>query len=102
MKSPEFVDQILDLTKLGWGKRRIAKGLGTTEKTVKRYLKQGKWVPYKRKNSKRKLQGLESWRKPFSNMEGMPLSSTRSFAGSIISQSTPVRCKELSNLLGKS
>ncbi len=56
MKSPEFVDQILDLAKLGWGKRRIAQELGTTEKTVKRYLKQGGWIPYKRK-----LQGLESW-----------------------------------------
>lgn len=61
MKSPEFVDQILGLAKLGWGKRRIAKELGTTVKTVKRYLKQGEWVPYKRKNSKRKLQGLERW-----------------------------------------
>lgn len=61
MKSPEFVDQILDLEKLGWGKRRIAKKLGTTKKTVKRYLKQGEWIPYKRKKSNRKLHGLENW-----------------------------------------
>lgn len=33
MKSPEFVDQIFNLAKLGWGKARIAKKLGTTKKT---------------------------------------------------------------------
>lgn len=61
MKSPEFVDQIFNLAKLGWGKARIAKKLGTTKKTVKRYLKQGEWVPYSRTNPNRKLAGLERW-----------------------------------------
>lgn len=61
MKSPEFVDQIFNLTKLGWGKARITRKFGTTKKTVKRYLKQGEWVPYSRTNSNRKLAGLEKW-----------------------------------------
>ncbi|KKK67610.1 hypothetical protein LCGC14_2952350 [marine sediment metagenome] len=45
MKTPEFVEQILELAAQGWGKKRIAKELGTTVKTVKRYLQQKEWIP---------------------------------------------------------
>ena len=61
MKTPEFVEQILELAAQGWGKKRIAKELGTTVKTVKRYLQQKEWIPYKREICNRKLQGLEGW-----------------------------------------
>jgi transposase len=60
MQSPEIVDKILYLASVGWGKRRIAKELGTTPKTVRRYLKLKGWQPYQRPSNK-KLKELEEW-----------------------------------------
>lgn len=62
MKTPEFVDQILDLAAHGWGKKRIAKELGVSCRTVKKYLKQGRWIPYSKQIAGR-LEGLEDWLK---------------------------------------
>lgn len=60
MKSPEFVEQILTLSKLGWGKKRIAKELGTTVRTVRRYLALKQWVPYQRTPASR-LSDVQEW-----------------------------------------
>lgn len=60
MKTPEFVDKILSFAAMGWKKKTIAKELGITTKTVKKYLKQGGWVPYTRKVC-RSLVELDDW-----------------------------------------
>lgn len=61
MHSPEIVDQILSLSALGWGKKKIARELEISRNTVKRYLKQKSWIPYKRPSRPNKLKGLSSW-----------------------------------------
>lgn len=61
MLMPELVDKILNLESIGWGKKRIAKELGVSKGTVKRYLSQKKWLPYKPPKRKKKLEGLEEW-----------------------------------------
>ena len=61
MQTPEMVEKILNLSALGWGKKRIAKELGTTRKTVTRYLRQKGWLPYQRPRRQKKLEGLEKW-----------------------------------------
>jgi transposase len=60
MQPPEIVDQILALHEHGLGQRRIAKELGINRKTVKRYLRQKTWVPYKRSNNKN-LEKIHGW-----------------------------------------
>lgn len=61
MYPPEVVDQILILNANGWGKKKIARELNMSRNTVKRYLQQKGWAPYKRPNRANKLQGLEKW-----------------------------------------
>lgn len=61
MYPPEVVDQILNLSAKGWGKKKIARELGISKTTVKRYLKQKGWSPYKSPNRPNKLQGLSGW-----------------------------------------
>ena len=61
MQSPEIVDQILAMYAFGYGKKKIAKELGISSNTVKRYIHQNGWLPYKNKESKKKLSGMESW-----------------------------------------
>lgn len=61
MKSPEVVDKILYLASMGWGKKRIAKELGTTPKTVRRYLRLKGWKPYQRVKSNNELKELDGW-----------------------------------------
>jgi len=61
MQPPEIVDKILYLASIGWGKKRIAKELGTTPKTVRRYLRQKGWMPYQRTNRPKKLKDLSHW-----------------------------------------
>jgi transposase len=43
MQTPEDVQAMLKLASLGWGAKRIAKELGCSRNTVKRYLRQGGW-----------------------------------------------------------
>ena len=45
MQAPEDVEAMLKLA-LGWGAKRIAKELGCSRNTVRRYLRQGGWQPY--------------------------------------------------------
>lgn len=61
MLVPEIVDQILYLYAKGWGKKRIAKELGISSKTVKRYIFQNGWKPYKKPVRTKKLMGLNKW-----------------------------------------
>ena len=52
---------MLRLKSLGWGVRRIAKELGCSHMTVRRYLAEGGWVPYHGGGRRRVLAGLEEW-----------------------------------------
>jgi transposase len=52
---------MLELHRLGWGAKRIARELGTCPKTVRRYLRQDGWVGYTNANRPAALAGLESW-----------------------------------------
>jgi transposase len=60
MQTPEEVDKILVLHSIGWGTKRIARELGISKNTVKRYLKLGKWQQAKGRE-KTKLDGLQVW-----------------------------------------
>jgi transposase len=47
MQTPEDVQAMLKLASLGWGAKRIASELGCSRNTVRRYLRQGGWEPYR-------------------------------------------------------
>ena len=56
------VDKILFLHSCHWGSKRIAKELGISRRSVKKYIRLGKWAPpVARKTNK--LAGLEDWLK---------------------------------------
>jgi len=61
MESPDIIEKILYLSSEGWGKRRIAKELGISPNTVKRYRRQGKWLPYSIQKRIKRLDALEVW-----------------------------------------
>jgi len=61
MQTPEAVTAMGRLWTLGWGIKRIARELGCSKNTVRHYLRQGGWQPYRRPGRPNKLQGLESW-----------------------------------------
>ena len=48
MREPEEVAAMVRLHELGWGAKRIARELQVSKNTVKRYLSQGGWAPYRR------------------------------------------------------
>lgn len=52
---------MLALQTKGWGARRIARELGVSRNTVKRYLAAGGWVAYRRPERGSRLAGLEAW-----------------------------------------
>ena len=43
MRTPDEVTSILELQRKGWGAKRIARALGISKNTVKRYLRAGGW-----------------------------------------------------------
>jgi len=47
MRTPEDVAVMLRLQEQGWGAKRIAQELGISRNTVRRYLRQGGYAPYK-------------------------------------------------------
>ncbi|MBL0428873.1 IS21 family transposase [Ramlibacter alkalitolerans] len=47
MQTPEDVQGMLKLASLGWGAKRIAAELGCSRNTVRHYLRQGGWQPYR-------------------------------------------------------
>lgn len=62
MESPEDVSAMLRLHQAGWGRRRIAKELGCSHETVRRYLRQGGWARYSGSSGRGgALDGLEDW-----------------------------------------
>jgi transposase len=61
MQTPDEVAAMLRLKALGWGIRRIAKELGCSHMTVRRYVSEGGWVPYRGNGRTRALAGLEDW-----------------------------------------
>jgi transposase len=61
MQTPEEVAAMLRLKALGWGIRRIAKELGCSHMTVRRYVLEGGWVPYRGGRRPRALAGFEDW-----------------------------------------
>jgi transposase len=61
MQTPEEVAAILRLKALGWGVKRIARELGCSHKTVRHYVAQGSWLPYRGGGRRRALAGLEDW-----------------------------------------
>ena len=61
METPQEVEQMLRLQASGMGVKAIAGELGCSKNTVRRYLRCGGWVAYKRPERKRALRGLESW-----------------------------------------
>ncbi|MCX8085774.1 MAG: helix-turn-helix domain-containing protein [Rhodocyclaceae bacterium] len=63
MLEPEEVDRILALSKEGWGSKRIARELGISRNTVRRYVEAGQWIPYRKGERTSKLAGLEEWLK---------------------------------------
>lgn len=61
MQTPDEVAAMLRLKALGWGVKRIARELGCSHMTVRRYLAAGGWVAYRGRGRPRTLAGLEDW-----------------------------------------
>jgi len=61
MQSPEYVAAMLRLHECGWGAKRIARELGVSKNTVKRYLREGGWRAYSAPQRPKALDGLEDW-----------------------------------------
>ena len=61
MVEPEAVAALLRLRVLGWGSRRIARELGISRGTVKRYIEAGCWQPLERPRRGKRLDGLDDW-----------------------------------------
>src|SRR5690606_2060930 len=61
MLEPEAVAAMLRLKELGWGSKRIARELGVSRGTVRRYLEAGGRQPFRKPERKRLLDGLEDW-----------------------------------------
>ncbi len=61
MQTPDEVAAMLRLKSLGWGIKRIARELGCSHITVRRYVSAGGWMPYRGVGRPRTLAGLEDW-----------------------------------------
>ena len=61
MRTPDEVAAMLRLKALGWGIKRIARELGCSHMTVRRYVADGGYVAYRRRARPRALAGLEGW-----------------------------------------
>ena len=61
MQTPDEVAAMLRLKGLGWGIKRIARELGCSHMTVRHYVAQGGWLPYRGSGRRRVLAGLEDW-----------------------------------------
>lgn len=61
MRTPEDVAAMLRLHELGWGSKRIARELGVSRNTVRRYVRQGGYAPYATPRRRGRLDGLEDW-----------------------------------------
>src|SRR5829696_8851697 len=61
MRTPDEVAAMLRLKALGWGIKRIARELGCSHMTVRRYVAEGGYVPYRRRGRPRRWAGHEAW-----------------------------------------
>lgn len=61
MQTPEDVQAMLKLASLGWGAKRIAGEMGCSRNTVRRYLRQGGWRPYRVPRRPGKLNQHAQW-----------------------------------------
>jgi transposase len=61
MRTPDDVTAMLRLKALGWGIKRIARELGCSPMTVRRYLAEGGYRAFRRPVRRRALTGLEDW-----------------------------------------
>ena len=61
MQTPEDVAQMLRLKAAGLGIKQIARKMGCSKNTVRRYLRGGGWVAYKVPQRAGTLRGLEPW-----------------------------------------
>jgi transposase len=61
MQTPEDVAQMLRLKAAGLGIKHIAREMGCSKNTVRRYLRGGGWVAYKVPQREQALRGLEPW-----------------------------------------
>src|SRR3954464_11897124 len=62
MRTPDEVAAMLRLKALGWGIKRIARELGCSHMTVRRYVAEGGYVRYRRPARRPgALAGLEGW-----------------------------------------
>lgn len=62
MRTPDEVAAMLRLKTLGWGIKRIARELGCSHMTVRRYVAEGGYVAYRRSVGRpRALSGLDGW-----------------------------------------
>lgn len=61
MHTPDEVTSILELQRKGWGAKRIARALGVSKNTVKRYLRAGGWQPYGRPFRRKALDPCAEW-----------------------------------------
>lgn len=61
MQTPEEVTAMLRLAQAGVGVKRIAVELGCSKNTVKRYLRAGGWIAYRKPERGSRLAGLQDW-----------------------------------------
>lgn len=61
MHTPEEVTTILELKRVGWGAKRIARELGISKNTVKVYLRKGAWISYGQPARKSVLEEKAGW-----------------------------------------
>jgi len=61
MQTPEDVQAMLKLASLGWGAKRISRELGCSRNTVRSYLRQGGWQPYRSPRRLGRLTGHQDW-----------------------------------------
>src|SRR5215203_4353410 len=75
MRTPDEVAAMLRLKALGWGIKRIARELGCSHMTVRRYVAEGGYVPFRRRVGRpRALSGLDrlDWRSGSGVMAATP------------------------------
>ncbi|MFM7675136.1 MAG: helix-turn-helix domain-containing protein [Synechococcus sp.] len=63
VQTPQEVEAILRLTAAGWGRRRIARELGCSPETVRKYRRQGGWQSYERPRRTTFLDDHREWLK---------------------------------------
>jgi transposase len=61
VQTPQDVEAMQRLSAAGWGRRRIARELGCSPETVRKYLRQGGWQPYGKPCRNMVLDGQRDW-----------------------------------------